>query len=188
VARSKAEIKALVAGARLPERVVSIPMRGDLAAECERLEEQLRDLELEQGGPGASLSGNPRAREVAEQIEALRAQMKDSMLEFRLRALPKRRGGKQPTWNQLKDANPPRENHPVDKENGCNTDEFGEQLLRLSIVEPELDDEDWNNLLDGLSDGTFLVLVGYCFGVNQSDVDVPFSFAASQILRNSDSE
>lgn len=186
MARSKAEVKALLAGAKRAERTVPIPMRGDLAAECEELERRLLDLEMAQSGPGASLSGSPEAREVAERIEALRAEMKDSIVHFRLRALPARRSkGGLPTWQQLKDAHPPREGNDKDKENGVNGDDFAEELLRLSIVDPQLDDEMWTDLLEALSDGTYTVLIGNCFGVNQGDVDVPFSSAALRILQNS---
>lgn len=187
MARSKAEIKALIAGARRPERVVPISMRLDLAAECEQLEHRLRELQAEAGSPSASLAGNPQAREVAERIEALRAEMQESVIEFRLRALPSKRSkGAQPTWDQLKDSHPPREGNAKDKDNGVNMDAFNEELLRLSIVDPELDHDDYEALLEALTDGTFNVLIGNCYAVNQGDTEVPFSFAASQTLRSSE--
>jgi hypothetical protein len=184
---SAAEVKARIVGARRAERMVPIPMRGDLAAQCEQLERELQDLELDTSGPGASLGGNPQAREIAERIEALREEMRDSILVFTLRALPARRakGGK-PSFTQLKDSHPPREGNALDKENGVNMDEFNEELLKHSIVDPVLDDEMWEALLGNLSDGTYTLLIGNCYGVNQSDTDIPFSVAASQILKSSD--
>lgn len=185
--RTNAEIKAIIAGAKRPERTVPVPMRGDLAAECEQLERRLREAEAERESPSASLSGNPEVVEIAQRIEALREEMQDSIVEFRLRALPGRRSrnAKVPTWTQLKDANPPREGNAKDKDNGVNMEQFNIELVRVSIVDPVLDEEDFDNLLEGLSDGGFTLLVGNCYGVNQADVDVPFSYAASRILRNS---
>lgn len=187
MARSKAEIKAIIAGGRRPERVVPVPMRGDLAAECEQLERRLAELELGRNQPGASLAGSLEATEVAGRMEAIRAEMSESIVEFRLRALPSKRSRNQklPTWDQLKDAHPPREGNKKDAESGVDMDAFNEQLLRLSIVDPELDDNDWDNLLEVLTDGTFTLLIGNCYGVNQSDVEVPFSYAALRILENS---
>jgi hypothetical protein len=192
VARSKAEIKAIIAGARRPERIVEIPMRGDLQAEMGQLEERLIELEAAKAKPGASLSGSPEAAPIAARIEELRAEMRESVVEFRVRALPKVRGRgsvrKEPTWDELKDANPPRDDNADDKQQGVNLDEFHEQLLRLSIVDPVLDDEDWAALLDVLTDGTYSLLVNQCYAVNRRDIDVPFSSAALQILRSSGSE
>jgi hypothetical protein len=190
VARTNAEIKAVIAGARRAERVVPVVMRADLAAECQHLERQIRDLELEQSGPAASLSGNPAARELAERIEALRVEMRESIMEFTIRALPGRRSknAKVPTWLQLKESCPPREGNAKDKENGVDMDAFNEALVRVSIVDPVLDEDDWGNLLEALSDAAFTEIVGHCYGVNQDDTDVPFSYAASRILKTSDSE
>lgn len=189
MARTKAEVKALIAGAKRPHRLVPVAMRLDLAAECEQLERRLVDLELEQSGPAGSLSGSPEAREVAERIQALRAEMQDSVIEFRLEGLPaKRSKGGRPTWDQLKDAHPPREGNKRDVDNGVDMDAFNEALLRQCIVDPVLDDEDYEALLEALTDGTFTVLIGHCYGVNQQDVEIPFSSAASRILRSSGSE
>lgn len=189
MARSKAEIKALIAGARRPERVVPIPMRGDLMAEIGLLEVRLAELQAAAAGPAASLSGSAEARQVAEHLEQLRAQMQESCIEFRVRGLArtraKGRGSAAPTWDELVEANPPREGNVKDREAGVNMDEFHEQLLRACLVDPVLDDDDWAALLEALTDGTYSTLVGHCYGVNQRDVDVPFSFAASQILGTS---
>jgi predicted acetyltransferase len=57
--------------------------RGDLAAEVEELNRRLAELKER---PTDRLVGNPEARRIAERIKALRVEMVEATVEFRLRA------------------------------------------------------------------------------------------------------
>lgn len=178
--RGKREIKALIAGARRPERTVDICLRGDLAAEMAEAERAIINLEQQRGGD--SLAGNPAARDLARRQEALREEMLAHTVQFRLRGVSRRR------WTELLAQYPPREGNKADEAMGMNLDDCIEALVKECVVEPELDDDDWDHLLaEALTDGTYEMLTNAAWGVNQRDISVPFSHAASQILKNSGS-
>lgn len=173
-----ANIKDMLKAAKLPEKQVPICLRGDLQAEFEDAERRLTDAE---NNTGDSLAGNG-ARAVAEQIEALRQQMQEHTVPFRLRALPR------PAWKDLLAAHPPRKGDDGavderDKYVGVNLDTFFEALVRSAVVEPQMDDEDWAMLFgEALTDRQFDLLSDAAWGLNRREVDVPFSRAALRIL------
>lgn len=178
--------KAMLAGAKLPERTVEICLRGDLVAEHEDAE---RALEQAEKNPTDSLAGNGSAA-IIERIETLEEQMRESTQTFTLRALPHRRSAAddRPTHNELKKAHPPRRDSggkiiEDDEGYGYSVDTFNEALVRLSVVDPELDAADWENLLAVISEGQFSVLAMACLLLNRGDIDVPFSRAASRAKR-----
>lgn len=173
------DIKALIRDARLPEATVAVCLHADLVAEVEAAE---RELAQEQARPRTSLGDGGRAREIAERIEALRRQMMEYTVEFRLRAMTR------PQWRAFVAEHPPRkaDDGSVDERDkyiGVNTDTFFPALIRRSVVSPELDDEDWRLLLDErLTDRQVDQLADAAWRLNRRDVDVPFSPAASRIL------
>lgn len=172
------DVKALIASARLPERSVAICFAPDLTAAMQDLERQLEEADARQKASG-SLAGGERV-ELAQQMEDVRERMKSNTVDFRLRALPRRR------WTALVAAHPPREGNERDTMLGLNEETFFEAMVRECVVTPTLDDEDWTTLLDdALSDAQWGVLVNAAWAVNARDVDVPFSRAASRILQTS---
>lgn len=175
----KSSIKTLIRQARLPERTVQVCLDAALVAEIEQAERELAQAERERGD---SLAGGARPRAIAERIEALRQQMHDRMVVFRLRAMPR------PQWAAFLDEHPPRktdsgEVDERDKYIGVNVDTFFPALIRRSVVEPELDDEDWDLLLnERLTSRQFDDLANAAWSLNRREVDVPFSLAASRTL------
>jgi hypothetical protein len=183
---SKADFKAMLASAKLPEKTVQICLRGDLAAEHETAEKALEQAEknalsadsLDGGGVG----------ELADRLEALEAQMREHTYPFRLRALPK------PKWRALVAEHQPRRDDDgevlaADRFLGVNADTFFEAITKACVVDPEMDDDDWRVLLDEkLTDAQFDTLSEAAWGLNRRDVDVPFSRAASRLNRSSASE
>lgn len=174
---------ALIMGAKRAEDVVPICMRADLEAEVTELERQIVQLQTQAQVEATSLAGPqrpPELLELARQQEALREQMREATIPFRLRALPPRR------WTELLAKFPPRKGNKNDERNGVNVDEHAEVMVRECLVFPKLSDSQWMHLLtDALSDGSWNKLVQAAWNVNQRDADVPFSLAGWQILRNS---
>lgn len=171
----------LIRSAKLPERIVHLCLRGDLAAEHERLS---AELSAAQRSNTTSLAGNSHAARLAEDIRALEELMAESTVAFRLRALPRRQ------WAQLVAAHPPRRDEGgrvVDTDaSGVNIDEFMADALRRCVVDPVLADEDWTSLVDEcLTDAQYTQLSDAAWALNRREVDVPFSLAASRILRAS---
>lgn len=165
--------------ARLPQRSVEVCLRGDLFAEIEELDLELARLVKDEGDE--RLVGNPRAKELADRIEALRAEMAEETETFTLRAIP---GGQ---LTALQAEFPPRKDDAADARAGYNRDDFMEALLKRSVISPEISEEDWPTLLEVMSQWQYNELVGCAWIVNTGTVSVPFSQAASKVLK-SDSE
>jgi hypothetical protein len=174
--------KAMLAEAKLPERTVEICLRGDLVAEHQQAE---RDLERAKKAPGNSLAGDGSG-EIAERIQALEAEMQESLYTFRLRAMPG------PRFRAFKADHPIRiEDGEADKRDavfGFNTETGFEPLTRMCVVDPELDDETWTQLLDTLTENQFEDLAACAWFLNRGDVDIPFSSAASELMQASAAE
>lgn len=175
--------------ARLPEAVVPIVMRGDLAAERERLQRQVDEAKARKAD---SLAGAGTA-DLEERLREVADEMRESVVEFRLRALPrtKRPGDSRASFAELKAAHPPREtNGEMIREDimagFVNAETFPDPLVKASIVDPPLTDEDWDNL--DISQGQFDELVTAAWTLNQGRVDIPFSSAASATTSTSAGE
>lgn len=174
--------KEMLGAARLPERTVEICLRGDLVADHQAAE---RELEKAEKQTGTSLAGNGSA-EIAERIRALEAEMQDSVVEFRLRAVPA------PKFRAFKAEHPIRiedgEPNKQDAVFGFDTDKGFEPLTRMCLVDPELDDETWQQLMDTLTEQQFEELAAAAWYLNRGEVDIPFSSAASRLMQASAAE
>jgi len=173
--------KAMLAEARLPERTVEVCLRGDLVAEHEQAE---RELEAAERKASNSLAGDG-VGPIVDRIEALEQQMREHVIVFTLRALPRS------AWRSLLSDHPPRvgsDGQVVDDDRHIelNVDTFYVDLVRRSIVDPEIDDEDWAALTDRLTDKQFGDLAGAAWMLNRSEIDIPFSRAASRARRGID--
>lgn len=198
------DIKALLRSSRRAERSVPVCLRGDLVAEFEELDRKLAAAAAAAAAKPNDSRLNTKsvteAHRIAEQMLALQEQMRHFTVDFRLRALAPKR------WAELTAEHPPRKGddgkvHEQDS-TGVNMATFFEPLLRESIVYPTLDDEAWDLLMGraepteedpdadkrGLTDAQVDTLSGPAWALNRRTVDVPFSSAASRILRTSGSE
>jgi hypothetical protein len=172
--------------AKLPERSVEVCLRGDLQADLEVLEREHEQAEEQQDTANALDAGSEVA-EISEKIQALRTEMKDHTYPFRVRALSRR------AYRALVAAHPPRKvtddegNEKVDEADGMgfNVETFFDALLRVALVDPEVDDTTWSNLMDRLTDRQFEELAGAAWLLNRQEVDIPFSRAASTSSRSS---
>lgn len=183
-----------LAAAKLPERTMPVCGRGDLAAEFEDVEEQLRQAAKKSKN---SLAGAGLAP-LMERLDEIQAEMQEATYPIRVRALRKRRkpgdDDGRPTWTELSAQHPPREKEDGSlvaedmMAGGINRETFLEPLLRVSIVDPVMTDEQFDEFVSALSDGQYERLVQAAWDCNQGQVDIPFSRVASLIRRGSDAE
>jgi hypothetical protein len=175
-----------------PEKIVRLCLRGNLQAEWDELKAQY------DAGPDdeaqALLVERANKRRIAEQMARVEAEMRAGTVPFRLRALPRRRSqgmpAEQVAWDELVAKHPPRKdaNGKVNVEDlraGFNTDTFWDPLVRASVVDPELTDEQWGQLDAKLTEAQYQTLMLTALHLNRGEIDVPFSRAAS-IVRNFD--
>lgn len=173
---AKPSLDDLLASAALPEKTVEVYLAGRVVAEIEEAERELRD----QRANAQTMADRGRTRQIAERIEALRAEMQSSALVVRLRGLNRK------AWAALLAEHPPRRDQDVDKQLGYNVDTFFPALIRACIIDPVLDDAQWEQLDAVLSSSQYDALADAALAVSRRKVDVPFSFAASATLQNSD--
>lgn len=170
------DIDAALAAAALPETTVELCLRGDLVAQVDDLERQLRDLKTNT----STMANLGAARKLAERIEEHRAAMVAASVVFTVRGLTR------DAWTRLVAACPPRDGDATDRSLGYNQETFWPALLRASVITPALTGEQWDKLTGALSAGQYDQLVNACLQVSRRKVDVPFSFAASATLQSSD--
>lgn len=193
-----------MAGARTPERTVPVCLRGDLVAELEDLERQAQQARANR----SPSKEDATAAELVEQIRAKQDEMREATEVFRLRALAPRK------YRALREKHPPRRDDEGEPDRGdvslgFNRDTFPHVLIPLCTVVPQLDEQQWHELIgdtetaalaleaegkadevvDGLlSYSQFMALANTCWDLNEGDVSVPFSPIALLTSRDSDSE
>lgn len=191
---AKIDVRALIASAKRPERIVPVCLRGDLIAQLNHLEQQLRARR----NPADRLVGDPEARALAEQIAALQEQMREATIEFTLRAIPRR------DMVQFIIDHRPREGNDADRAANINLETYFPELVERCLVDPELTHREYVALVGGtyvdpddssvepeefdgaLGAGQFEQLAEAASVLNMSGVSVPFSPSASVILQSSD--
>lgn len=171
------DVDAILAGARLPERTVPVCLRGDLQVAYEQAEEALAQARRSSGD---SLAGGGVAA-AERHLETIRQEMVDAVLEVRLRALPRAR------FTELVAAHPPREDVPGDRALGVDETTLFPELVRVSVVDPVLTDEQWARLQEVITDRQWDALATAAWVLNRGEITVPLSSAASQTPRRTGS-
>jgi len=168
------DVKQLIASATRPERIVEINTRGDLFVRKQELEERLQ--QVGQQSNNTRLGDVPAAVKIAEEIHDVEVESEQYILKLRLRAVPRR------AWRQALTDHPPTD---AQKEQNyiADTSAVAEAVLAESIVEPELDAEDLDGLLDGINDAQWSLLEDSIFQLNGGDNKVPFSQIGSAVRR-----
>lgn len=170
------------ADAKPAERSVPVCLRLDLMSQLQVLDRDLLEADAAARASN-SLAGGSRRRELAEQVESVRAEMAQHTVTVLVRALTPRR-----RWTELVAKHPPREGNRADLGAGVNVDTFFDEALRACVAEPVMDDADWKALDEFGSDAQWNSLANAVWAVNTSDVDIPFSRTASRVVQESESE
>jgi len=168
----------LLAGAKLPERSVPICMRADLVADHEAAD---RELEALLDKPTGKF--NDGRGELKERLLQLEAEMTAATYAFRLRGLA---GA---GFRKLVAEHPPRQTDDggVDPRDAIGVDisTMFDALVRACLVDPELTDEQFEQLQAALTDKQWDQLATAAWNLNTRAVDVPFSRAASRLTPDS---
>lgn len=179
--------KELLKAAKLPERSVEICTRGDLVADIEVLERELAALLEDRATNGrVATSAKPRL-DKADEIQAKRAEMAESTITFRVRALAPKKWRALTTKYQNKDG-------------GLDLLGLMGDAIPVSVISPDdLDAEDWARLMGGTveEDGEPVEveavipaselgkLIDAVWDLNMRGVSVPKSPLASAVNRTS---
>lgn len=159
------DVKELIGAAKRPERTVTVCLLPDLYAEWQQAADELQDARerprgsLDDAGPVA----------LAQRVADLESRMRDASVVFRVRGLP------------------PARVRALQSETD-DDEALALAVLRESLVDPELDDDDWERLFgdDGvLTMGEVGRLAEASNAVNFRATSVPSSRLASAVLRSS---
>lgn len=196
-AKKKPDLKALLKNSSLPERVVSYVTDRQLAAQFQRL---LDELETAGRKRQSDKRMSSEVKRIAAEIESVREQMQASTIVFTLR------GMRESDWRALK-ARHPVGDDPSVLDQYLEADSAGLYVdaVRLSMVTEEspdgadwkplaedyvslLDDEDMQNLVGNCTSGDWERFTDAIFAMNEKGSVVPFSPGASAVLRPSDDD
>lgn len=168
-----ADFDDLLKSAKLPEASVPICLRGDLAIQFEQLE---RELEEAREAEGNSLADGGRVREIAEEIERVRAEMREHTHPFAFRGLPKQK------FRDLVEEHPARKDEDDDAVMGVNISTFPQALIAACCTDPIMTAEQVHQLCELLTEAQVGELFSCAYSLNKLKVDVPKSVLASEIL------
>jgi hypothetical protein len=143
---------------------------------------QIRELERQLGAAPApqSLGEVSPARLLAEQITTLQEQMRDSEVEFRLRAM----GGR--AWEALKTVQPTREKDEASEAFAARWFDWMALLVSRTCVDPLMSAEQVAQLADQMPGSSWDELTAECWGLNAGKVSIPFSAAAFALTQVSE--
>jgi len=173
-------VKDRIKQAHRPRRPHKINLRGDLVAKHEIANNELTDLlnreEASTAQPRLGGVTTTASMEKAAQVKAIEAEMADWWLELVLEARPWHE------WAEFKSANPPRDDDQIDRTAGVNFDALIQNFMPRCVVEPALDDEDWENIFARCAPGDLRDLGGTAFGLHERSLDIPKSPMASVVM------
>jgi hypothetical protein len=161
--------------ATLPTRTVSLCLAGELVEEHARLEQELAELP-----PPTSLGDGGAKREVAQKILDVETEMRESTVEFHLKAL----GAK--VWTLFWGSMPSRTEKESDDAWSERIFPFYADMVSRCCAEPRMTLAQVTELADLLHSGAWNSLVNNCLGLNMGGVDLPNSAAASELIGTSE--
>ncbi|MFR9796137.1 hypothetical protein ACL02U_09575 [Streptomyces sp. MS06] len=162
------DIKDILKKAKPREHTVRICLAGDVAAEVERLEAELRAVS--EWTPTSIADQHPGV-EIAKKISAAREKMRAAEVEFTFRALGRL------AWSDLVAQHP-----SEDQDQAWDAETLAPALVAASAVDPVMTPEQVDALFERLNNGQRDELIGAAWAVNGEATSVPFSLAASAIL------
>jgi hypothetical protein len=163
-----ASIEEILAQATPRERTVMVCIRGDLAGEAERLQDELSRVSSD--WEPEDLTDVHPGRELAVQLKALREQIKAAEVPFKLRYI----GDK--AYSDLMAAHPAK-----DDDQAFNSETFPRALIAASCVDPVMTEEQVVELFEVINEGEIKKLFDAAWDVHNSSEMVPFSLLVSAL-------
>lgn len=165
---TKRTIEDVLGAIKVPVRAVQICLDADLQAEHDELTARLEVLRRESV---ATMGQSSEAKEVADRIRELEAEMRDSEVTFKFRGLTKA------GLRKLYDRFPAPEGSNLT----WNVEDGAYALLCASAVEPTMTEAQAQELLDSVSQGHADRMVGAAWLASTGSTQVPFSARASEL-------
>jgi len=161
--------------ATLPTRTVSLCLAGELVEEAARLERQLAEVR-----PATNLGDASPRRAILEQVEDVRARMRESTVDFHLQAMRAR------PWALFYAGAPTRKEDESDEDWEPRNFAWQADLVSRTCVDPVMTVEQVGELVDLLHSLSWAQLVNGAAVVNMGGIDVPNFEAASELTGTSE--
>lgn len=177
-----------LAAAKRARDTMTIYLPGPLRAEWKQVKAEYDRLKQASAG---MLVEPPEVKRHAARLAEIAEEMRDNAIEITVEARRRTRTPSTPkgesTWDELCKAHPPRKGGDgkpfAEDATGVNMETFPEALIRASLVDLDLNDDELDTLLyEVITDAQWDALFELCWRLNRAPVDVPFSFAASKTL------
>lgn len=167
--KEEARIRKILQNAKPAEKDIPLVLNAGIRKQIEDLELELIEVRKE----ADTLAGNPEAVAIANKINALIEQAKDSMITVTIRQLPRKQ------WSDLKAKYP-----HSDPRMYLYDSAIFEEAVPAAWVSPSVGDETRDSILEKISDGQWEKLC-QAVQVTNGDVAVPFSALATLARRGS---
>lgn len=146
-----------------PEKVLSICLDPALASELVRAKAARDAADAESG-----VNPSPEWKRADKAVSDLEKKVRAATEQFKFQALPRRE------WAALVAKHPPRKNSQTDKLLGYDGDAVTMDAAVAGLVEPVLDEDDWQALDEHLSGGEWERIKNAVLVLNAGQVDIPF--------------
>lgn len=160
--------------ASLPTDTVPLCLAGELVGEVAQLERAYAEA-----GPATNLGESPR-RALAEQIAELQERMRESVVDFHLRAMGAR------AWSRFWASLPVRVEGESDEDIAERTFPFYVKLLAKCCTDPVMSEAQVEELSDLLHGSAWTRLCSAAIAVNGGAVNIPNSEAVSASIGSSE--
>lgn len=170
------DIESIIDETEPAEVVVTICIKGNLRSKYDRLESKLGSFTEAMG----SLAGNPEKTAIAEAMAELVEQMHAAERPFTLRGVTPKRA-----WRNLLAKRPVKTPDLDDEQYLDRYHPWVCGIVAASAADPVMTAEQVERLADKLSDGDWKLLANAAWSINDDSRDVPFSAAASALIRSS---
>lgn len=162
-------IEDILAKARRREKTVMVCIRGDLAGEAERLQDELS--RVSEDWEPADLTAVHPGRAIADQLRTVHAQVREAEEPFTLRYIGDR------AYSDLLAA------HPAESDQEAfNSVTFPRALVAASCVQPVMTEDQVVDLFEVINEGEIKRLFDAAWDVHNASDVIPFSLAASALL------
>lgn len=168
----------LIAQASRPKVAVTLCLNGDLQAQWEQADAELRRAKDHARRADASLSDGADIDDLQARFDDLEEQLRSHELTVTMQGL------RRVDWDKLVQDHPPTEGDKVHQVLGYNHTTFFPDLVAACIV--DLSEQDIGQLLDVVTSGQFDALADAALEVCRRKVSIPFASAASGRTADSD--
>lgn len=152
--------------------------RPDLVDDFHKAEDELADAQDADTSSQKRLAtgASAKVKKLAQRVRELEEEIAKTQVRFVFRAITKTR------YNEIVEANPPRDKNVWDTAVGHNREAVDNELVRVCLIDPVFDEASWKELVAVINPGEWDELVRCVRAVNGVMKEAPKSGLAAMVL------